>query len=196
LFTNADAESDENAVTCTFSVSFDAQTGDLVSGLEFSIAYLGTEILTLPSLVGSGPFETRLGNPVLDTDNSDRDGDPATGIAAADIKVIAGPDGGQSSGIDIAVDSFDARTNVVTFRVQAGETLKPGDGFTVQYLNKEDLKVPATSEVTQQRLYLEAIEEILPAINKVIVSPEAESVIILGGNEDITPIPVGPIQAP
>jgi len=197
LFTNADTVSDsDTAVTCAFSVSFDAQTGDLVSGIPFSIAYLGNEILTLPSLVGTGPFEMRLGNPVLDTDNSDRDDTHATGIAAADIKVVSGPDGGKVQGIDIAVDRFDARTNVVTFRVQDGETLNAGDGFTVQYLNRENLKVPATSEVTQQRLYLEAIEEILPAINKVIVSPDAESVIILGGREGITPIPVGPSQAP
>nr|MCS5658272.1 hypothetical protein [Dehalococcoidia bacterium] len=154
------------------------------------------EILTLPSLVGNGPFEMRLDNPVLDTDNSDRDDDHASGISAADIKVVDGPDGGIVQGIDIAVDGFDARTNVVTFRVQDGETLNGGDGFTVQYLNRENLNVPATSEVTQQRLYLEAIEEILPRINKVIVSPDAESVIILGGREGITPIPVGPSQAP
>ena len=96
----------------------------------------------------------------------------------------------------IAVNGFDSRTNVVTFQVQAGETLKAGDGFTVQYLNKENLKVPATSEVTQQRLYLEAIEQILPNINKIIVAPESESVIILGGREGITPIPLGPSQSP
>ena len=173
LFTNAETGSDDDAVTCTFSVSFDAQTGDLVSGIPFSIAYLGNEILTLPSLVGNGPFEMRLGNPVLDTDNSDRDHNHAPAIPAADIKVVDGPDGGIVQGIDIAVDGFDARTNVVTFRVQDGETLNGGDGFTVQYLNRENLNVPATSEVTQQRLYLEAIEEILPRINKVIVSPDS-----------------------
>ena len=85
---------------------------------------------------------------------------------------------------------------MVTFRVQAGETLRAGDGFTVQYLNRENLKVPATSEVTQQRLYLEAIETILPGINKIIVSPGTESVIILGGRDGITPIPIGPSQSP
>ena len=50
--------------------------------------------------------------------------------------------------------------------------------------------------VTRQRLYLEAMEEILPGINKIIVSPEAESVLILGGNEGLTPIPVGPSPSP
>ena len=197
LFTSTEvAAAGENAAPCTFSVSFDAQTGQLVSGLDFSIAYLGNEFLSLPALVGSGPFEIRLGNPVLDTDNADRDNDHTTGISAADIKVVSGPDGGKTEGIDIAVNGFDARTNVVTFRVQAGETLKAGDGFTVQYLNKEILTVPATSEVTQQRLYLEAIEQILPNINKIIVSPDAESVVILGGREGITPIPLGPRQSP
>ena len=197
VFTNAGNAGDgDSPVQCTFSVSFDGQNSRLVSGVGFSIAYLGNEILSLPTLVGSGPFEVRLGNPVLDTDNADRDDNPTTGISAADIKVVEGPDGGKIQGFDIAVDGFDSRTNVVTFRVQAGETLKAGDGFTVQYLNREDPTVPATSEVTQQRLYLEAIETIMPGINKVIVSPDSESVVILGGREGITPIPVGPSQAP
>ncbi len=50
----------------------------------------------------------------------------------------------------------------------------------------------ASREVTLQRLYLEAMEEILPGISKIIVSPEAESVLILGGTTGITPVPVGP----
>ena len=197
LFTNAGSDGDgDSAVLCTFSVSYDGQKSDLVSGTGFSIAYLGNEILSLPSLVGTGPFEIRLGNPVLDTDNADGDNNVTTGISAADIEVVQGPDGGKAQGVDISVNGFATRTNVVSFRVQAGEILKAGDGFTVQYLNRENLNVPATSEVTQQRLYLEAIETILPGINKVIVSPDAESVIILGGREGITPIPVGPSQAP
>jgi len=56
-----------------------------------------------------------------------------------------------------------------------------------------EFSVSETSrEVTRQRLYLEAMEEILPGISKIIVSPEAESVLILGGTQGITPIPVGP----
>lgn len=55
-------------------------------------------------------------------------------------------------------------------------------------------KSPTSREVTRQRLYLEAMEQILPGISKIIVSPEAESVLILGGTESITPIPVGPNQ--
>ena len=49
-----------------------------------------------------------------------------------------------------------------------------------------------SEEVTRQRLYLEAMEDILPGISKIIVSPEAESVLILGGSEGLTPIPIGP----
>ena len=50
--------------------------------------------------------------------------------------------------------------------------------------------------VTRQRLYLEAMEEILPRISKIIVSPEANSVLILGGQEGLTPIPMGPSPGP
>jgi membrane protease subunit HflK len=47
-------------------------------------------------------------------------------------------------------------------------------------------------EVTRERLYLEAMEQILPGITKVIVSPEAESVLVLGNEGAIAPVPVGP----
>jgi len=50
----------------------------------------------------------------------------------------------------------------------------------------------ASRVVTRQRLYLEAMEEILPGLNKIIVSPEAESVLILGGGGNIMPVPIGP----
>ena len=161
---------------CAFSASFDAQSGDLTIGESFSIAYLGNEDLTIPQFVGAGPFNVRLSNKALD----------------ADIEVVDGPDGGAVSGVDISVSGFDASTNIVTFRVQSGEALQAGDQFTVQYMNREDLTVPSTSLVTQERLYLEAMEEILPGINKIIVSPEAESVLILGGQGGIVPVPLGP----
>ncbi|MCI0799797.1 MAG: hypothetical protein J4O06_13550, partial [Chloroflexi bacterium] len=51
-------------------------------------------------------------------------------------------------------------------------------------------------QVTRQRLYLEAMEEIMPGINKIIVSPDAQTVLILGGREGITPIPLGPQPRP
>lgn len=47
-------------------------------------------------------------------------------------------------------------------------------------------------EVTRQRLYLEAMEEVLPGVSKIIISPEAETVLILGQGERITPVPIGP----
>jgi membrane protease subunit HflK len=47
-------------------------------------------------------------------------------------------------------------------------------------------------EVTRQRLYLEAMEEILPGITKIVLSPEAKSVLILGQEGQVTPVPVGP----
>ena len=46
-------------------------------------------------------------------------------------------------------------------------------------------------DVTRQRLYLEAMEEILPGISKFVVSPEAEGAIILNtsGSGQVVPIP-------
>ena len=165
--------------TCGFSTAFAAQSGDLTIGEAFSIAYLGNEDLEIPQFVGAGPFSVRLVNKALDA-------------TAADIKVVDGPDGGESPGVDISVLGFDPSTNIVTFSVQSGETLRAGDLFTVQYMNLENLKVPATSLVTQERLFLEAMEDILPGINKIIVSPDAETVLILGGQGGIVPVPVGP----
>ena len=49
-----------------------------------------------------------------------------------------------------------------------------------------------SKEVTRQRLYLEAMEEILSGINKIILSPDTETVLILGGDGNLTPVPFGP----
>ena len=50
-----------------------------------------------------------------------------------------------------------------------------------------------SEEVTRQRLYLEAMEAILPGITKIIVSEDTESVLVLGGQDGaIAPIPIGP----
>ncbi|MCI0843965.1 MAG: FtsH protease activity modulator HflK [Chloroflexi bacterium] len=191
-FTANQVLSTDATETCSFSASYAAQTGDLTIGESFSIAYLGNEDLTIPQFVGAGPFSVRLNNKALDADNLDGDNDLTTGVSFADIKVVDGPDGGAVSGLDISVSGFDPSTNIVTFRVQSGEALQAGDLFTVQYMNREDLKVPATSLVTQERLYLEAMEEILPVINKIIVSPDASTVLILGGQGGIVPVPLGP----
>ena len=53
-----------------------------------------------------------------------------------------------------------------------------------QYRNSRD--------VTRQRLYLEAMEQVLPGLTKIVVSPEAESALILGNEGRIAPVPVGP----
>ena len=178
-FTANEVLTTEATQICGFSTAFAAQLGDLTIGEAFSIAYLGNEDLEIPQFVGAGPFSVRLVNKALDA-------------TAADIKVVDGPDGGESPGVDISVLGFDPSTNIVTFSVQSGETLRAGDLFTVQYMNLENLKVPATSLVTQERLFLEAMEDILPGINKIIVSPDAETVLILGGQGGIVPVPVGP----
>ena len=153
---------------------------------------MGNEDLSIPQFVGVGPFSVRLGNKALDADNLDGDDDLTTEISFADISVVDGPDGGEVSGVDISVSGFDPSTNIVTFRVQPGEVLQAGDLFTVQYMNLENLTVPATSLVTQERLFLEAMEQILPGVNKIIVSPGTESVLILGGQGGIIPVPLGP----
>jgi membrane protease subunit HflK len=56
-----------------------------------------------------------------------------------------------------------------------------------------------SKEVTRQRLYLEAMEDILPIVTKIIVSPEAEALLILGGGgggNRLIPVPVGPSPQP
>jgi membrane protease subunit HflK len=47
-------------------------------------------------------------------------------------------------------------------------------------------------EVTRQRLYLEAMEETLPGLTKIIVSPDAQTVLIMGGDGSLAPVPLGP----
>jgi HflK protein len=170
---------------CGFNVSIAGRLGEPAVGEAFSIAYLGNENLTTPQFVGAGPFSVRLQNVVLDLDNADRDSDLTSGVTRDDISVVAGPDG-------LSVLSFDPSSNIVTLGLPAGVQVQAGDLYTVQYLNRQEARVPATSTVTQQRLYLEAMEEILPGVQKIIVSPDAESVLILGGQEGVLPVPVGP----
>ena len=195
-FTARQVADTEATQLCGFNISVDGQHQDPESGGGFSVAYLGNEDLAVPPFVGNGPFSVRLSNEVLDTGNQDNDGDRATGVTSADIVVVDSPDGGQAPGPDIAVLNFDRATGILTLSIQRGETVAAGEAFTVQYLNREEMTVPATSRVTQERLYLEAMEDILPAINKIVVSPEAESVVILGGQDGVLPLPVGPNPAP
>ena len=189
VFTEREVRTTGAAQTCTFSVTIGSRDGELTVGESFSVAYLGNENLVIPQFVGSGPFSVRLNNKVLDHDNADQDKDLNTGVTASDIEVVDGPE-------DLAVAGFDPYTNILTLRAETGTVLQAGDLYSVRYLNQQDITVPATSAVTQERLYLEAMEEILPAISKVIVSPEAESVLILGGQDGVLPVPVGPSPSP
>ena len=195
-FTAQEVESGAAAQLCGFSVQIDGTNAIPESGAEFSVAYLGNEILTVPQFASSGFLNLRLGNLVLDLDNADGDDNVMTGVTAADIRVVDGPDGGVQPGVDVSVSGFNPITNILTLAVQPGETLPPGASFTVQYLNSEDLSVPATSQVTQERLYLEAMEEILPAVNKILVPEGTDPVLIVGGDGGVLPVPVGPSPSP
>ena len=196
-FTAREVESPAVSQICGFSVLVDGSEGAPGSGSDFSVAYLGNEDLTVPQFATSGSLNLRLSNFALDLDNADGDNDPMTGVTAADISVVDGPDGGARPGVDLSVSGFNASTNILTLAVQSGEELEPGASFTVQYLNREELTVPSTSQVTQERLYLEAMEEILPAVNKILVPEGTEPVLLIGGQEGVVPVPVvGPNPSP
>ena len=196
-FTAREVESGSVSQLCAFSVVVDGATASPESGEELSVAYLGNEDLTVPQFATSGSLNLRLSNFALDLNNADGDDDLTTGVTATDISVVDGPDGGARPGIDLTVSGFNPATNIVTLSVQAGETLDPGSSFTVQYLNHETLTVPYTSQVTQERLYLEAMEEILPAVNKILVPEGTEPVLLIGGSDGVVPVPVvGPSPSP
>ena len=196
-FTAREVESSATATQlCGFSVLVDGADESPGSGFDFSVAYLGNEDLTVPQFATSGSLNLRLSNLALDLNNTDGDDDLTTGVTSADISVVDGPDGGARPGIDLSVSGFNSRTNILTLAVQEGEELEPGATFTVQYLNRETLTVPYTSQVTQERLYLEAMEEILPAVNKILVPEGTEPVLLIGGQEGVVPVPVGPSPSP
>ena len=196
-FTARQASGSETATqVCAFTVSVDSELGNVEPGTRATVAYLGNEDLAVPQFASTGIVSIRLLNTVLDQDNQDGDNDPETGVTASDLTVVDGPDGGAVAGFDLVPSAYNPATNILTLSVQNGETLTPGDSFALQYLNGEELTITPNSRVTQERLYLEAIEEILPAVNKIIVSPEAESVLILGGQGGVVPVPIGPSPAP
>ena len=195
-FTAREVESASVSQLCGFRVLVDGLTGSMESGEEFFVVYLGNEDLTVPQFASSGSLNLRLTNFALDLDNADGDDDLTTGITAADISVTDGPDGGVTPGVDLTISGFDPLTNILTLSAQNGETLEPGASFTVQYLNREKLTVPYTSQVTQERLYLEAMEEILPTVNKILVPKGTEPVLLIGGQEGVVPVPVGPSPSP
>ncbi len=74
------------------------------------------------------------------------------------------------------------------------ERIAAAQGEAGRFLSilREYQKAPG---VTRQRLYLEAMEEILPNISKFVVSPEAQGTIILNPGGQIVPVP-SPTQPP
>ena len=72
------------------------------------------------------------------------------------------------------------------------------EGEAQQFISvlEEYNRSQVSQDVTRQRLYLEAMEEILPGITKIIVSPEAESVLVLGNSGGLVPLPIGPAPQP
>ena len=92
---------------------------------------------------------------------------------------------GQAARITQAAEAFkQERINRATGESQRFEAV------LAEYLESED--------VTRQRLYLEAMEEILPGISKIIVSPEAAGGIILNNTRQaIVPVPTAaPLTTP
>ncbi len=92
---------------------------------------------------------------------------------------------GQAARITQAAEAFKQESiNRATGEAQRFEAV------LAQYLQSED--------VTRQRLYLEAMENILPNISKIIVSPEAAGGIILNNTRQaIVPVPTAtPLATP
>ena len=94
-------------------------------------------------------------------------------------------------------------------RGQAEQIIQPAEAFKEARIARAKgeaerftsvlIEYRKSKEVTRQRLYLEAMEEILPGITKIILSPEAETVLILGaggGASRLIPVPVGPNPQP
>ena len=96
------------------------------------------EVRVTEPLLGDGTFNLVLDELILDADNTDGDGNLNTGVGPGDIRVTEGVDGGITPGLDLVVKLWSPATKTVTFGVQAGETLHPGDSFRVQYFVNRD----------------------------------------------------------
>ena len=48
--------------------------------------------------------------------------------------------------------------------------------------------------VTRQRLYLDAMEALLPGITKVILDPDSDAIVVIGGGGQVVPLPVVPAE--
>ena len=91
------------------------------------------EVLMPVSLQGEATFTLQVDQLILDADNADRDSNLNTGVSAADVRVLEGPDGGETEGFDVTVKLWEPAIKTITFGVQPGETLNEGDTFSVQY---------------------------------------------------------------
>jgi regulator of protease activity HflC (stomatin/prohibitin superfamily) len=91
------------------------------------------EVLIPVSLQGEATFTLQVDQLILDADNADRDSNLNTGVSAADVRVLEGPDGGETEGFDVTVKLWEPAIKTITFGVQPGETLNEGDTFSVQY---------------------------------------------------------------
>ena len=83
--------------------------------------------------------------------------------------------------VDVVATSTSVLISVGASVAKASSARAEGEAERFEAVLTEYAKSDASKDVTRQRLYLEAMEEILPGISKIIVSPEAESVLILGG---------------
>ena len=91
------------------------------------------EVLIPVSLQGEATFTLQVDQLILDADNADRDSNLNTGVSGADVRVLEGPDGGETEGFDVTVKLWEPAIKTITFGVQPGETLNEGDTFSVQY---------------------------------------------------------------
>jgi len=80
---------------------------------------------------------------------------------------------------------IDADEAVRQARIQTAE----GEAVRYEAVLNEYENAP---EVTRQGLYLEALEQVLPGVAKIIVDPSTDPVIILGQDGNVIPAPIGP----
>ena len=80
--------------------------------------------------------------------------------------------------------------------IQAAEAFRQS---RIETANGESLRFEAvlneylnSPEVTRQRLYLEALESVLPSVTKIVVDGSNDPLIIVGQGSNIVPAPIGP----
>ena len=61
------------------------------------------EVLISDSLQGEATFTLVVNQQILDADNTDRDSDLNSGVDDADVRVVSGPDAGETEGFDLIV---------------------------------------------------------------------------------------------